>query len=72
MFKVVEKKTDDGVTTKQEYELNDIKDIWDLVVGITGDRTEAKRAMLIAANMRWGDEFYSGVYSSYYIECVRK
>ena len=72
MFKVVERKTDGNTTSKHEYELNDVKDIWDLIVGITGDRTEAKRAMLIAANMRWDDEFYSGVYNSYYIECIRK
>ena len=72
MFKVVEKRTDGETTSKHNYELDDIKDIWDLILNITkGDLTEAKHALLIAANMSRGDEFYSGMYD-YYIVCDLK
>lgn len=72
MFKVVEKRTDGDATTKRKYKLDDVKDIYDLILKITkGDLIEAKHALLIAANMSYGDEFYSGMYS-YYIVCYEK
>lgn len=72
MFKVVEKRTNGDATTKRKYKLDDVKNIYDLILNITkGDLTEAKHALMIAANMSYEDEFYSGMYD-YYIVCYER
>ena len=71
MFRVVNTETDGDLIAEHHYDMNDIKDIWDLVVGITNDKVEANRATVIAANMAWNDEFKSGSYK-YRIKCFRE
>lgn len=67
MFRVINTETDGDLI----YDMNDTKDILDLVLGITGDEIEANRAQAIAANMMWNDEFKSGLYK-YRIKCFRE
>jgi len=71
MFRVVHTETDGDLIAEHHYDMNDTKDIWDLVLGITGDEIEANRAHAIAANMFWNDEFKSGSYK-YRIRCFRE
>ena len=71
MFRVINTETDGDLIAEHHYDMNDIKDIWDLIVGITNDKVEANRATVIAANMVWYDEFKSGSYK-YRIECFRE
>lgn len=71
MFRVINTETDGDLIAEHHYDMNDTKDIWDLVLGITGDEIEANRAHAIAANMTWNDEFKSGSYK-YRIKCYRE
>lgn len=49
--------------------LNDIKDVIDMVIGITGDEQDGVEAGVIASNMKFGD-----IHSArrYRIECVKE
>lgn len=47
--------TDCSVTPTKTYQLNDIHDIGDIVLGITNDEDMAKDAMKKAGNMHFGD-----------------
>ena len=49
--------------------LNDIKDLIDMIIGITGDEQKGIEAGVIASNMKFGD-IHSA--RSYRIECVRE
>lgn len=71
MFRVVNTETDGDLISEHHYDMNDTKDIWDLVLGITNDELEANRATAIARNMLWNDEFKSGTYK-YRIKCFRE
>lgn len=71
MFRVINTENDCDLIVEHHYDMNDIKDIWDLIVGITNDKVEANRATVIAANMTWNDEFKSGSYK-YRIKCFRE
>lgn len=71
MFRVINTETDGDLISEHHYDMNDTKDIWDLVLGITGNEIEANRAQAIAANMFWNDEFKSGSYK-YRIKCFRE
>ena len=71
MFRVINTETDGDLITERHYTMNETKDIWDLVLGITGDELEANRATAIARNMLWNDEFKSGLYK-YRIKCFRE
>ena len=50
------------------YVLNDIEEVGDVVIGITGDEKDGKKAMLVASEMRFG-----GLYTDkrWRLECVR-
>jgi len=71
MFKVVNTETDGDLIAEHHYSMNDTKDIWDLVLGITDNEIEANRAQTIASNMTYNDEFKSGTYK-YRIKCFRE
>jgi len=71
MFRVINTETDGDLNSEHHYDMNDIKDIWDLIFRITNDKIEANRATAIAANMVWHDEFKSGSYK-YRIKHFRK
>ena len=63
MFIVTELKT--GRKTRT----NDINDLADIVIGITGAPEDGWAAVRVAGNMKWGDKADDGeVYS---IECVK-
>ncbi|MBQ7673517.1 MAG: hypothetical protein IJT36_03210 [Alphaproteobacteria bacterium] len=51
---------------RQPIKLSDVKDIYDNIIGITGDTNEAARAYSIICNMHWGDIYRTPLYS---IEC---
>lgn len=71
MFRVIHTETDGDLIAERHYSMNETKDIWDLVLGITGDEIEANRAHAIASNMMWNDEFKSGLHK-YRIKCFRE
>ena len=48
---------------------NDIKDLADIVIGITGDPLDALKIENIAGWMQWGDKFNS---KNYKIECFKE
>lgn len=54
--------------TEQTTKTNDIRDSFDIIIGITGDESEALRVYAIMSNMLFGDKFSNTKYS---IECVR-
>jgi len=71
MFRVINTETDGDLISEHHYDMNDTKDIWDLVLGITNDELEANRAAAIARNMLWNDKFKSGLYK-YEIGCFKE
>lgn len=71
MFRVINRETDGDLIKDHVYDMNDTKDIWDLIIGITNDELEANKAHAIAANMMWNDKFLSGNYH-YKIICFRE
>lgn len=50
------------------YRMNDVKDIRDLVLGITGSEVEADRAYRRVCDMGFGGIFLSNKYA---VECAR-
>ena len=54
--------------TKQTTKTNDIRDSFDIIIGITGNESEALRVYAIMSNMLFGDKFSNTKYS---VECVR-
>lgn len=54
--------------TKQTVKTNDIRDSFDIIIGITGNESEALRVYAIMSNMLFGDKFSNTKYS---VECVR-
>lgn len=71
MFRVINRETDGDLISDHVYDMNNTKDIWDLIIGITNDEIEANKAHAIAANMMWNDKFLSGNYG-YKIICFRE
>ena len=55
--------------TKKETRLNDIKDVGDVVIGITGSDEDGRVASTKAANMKFGDIHTDEKYS---IKCVKE
>lgn len=62
--------TDCTAYPRRKYTLNDIKDIGDVVLGMTGDENIAKRAMNDAGILTFGDAIIANPY--YIIECVQE
>ena len=54
----------------KKYVLNDITDIGDIVIGITGREDIANKAMHDASNMIFGDTIINNPY--YILDCVMK
>ena len=48
------------------HHLYDINTLEDVVIGLTGDETEANRIANIAGNMRYGDVFHN---DNVYLKC---
>jgi len=71
MFRVIETRTEGDLIAEHHYDMNDTKDLRDLVLGITDDEVEASHAEAIASNMVWKDRFKSGTYK-YEIRCFRE
>lgn len=62
--------TDNTKTTPYVYESNDIKDVGDIIIGITGMQEEGRQAQRICSNMAFGDRFATS--RGYEIECKQK
>lgn len=71
MFRVINTETDGNLISEHHYNINDAKDVRDLIIGITGDEIEADRVYAVIGEMKWNDEFKSGVYK-YIIRCFRE
>ena len=71
MFRVISTEVDGDLISEHHYTMNNTKDIWDLILGITGNEIEANHAQAIAANMFWNDKFESGS-CNYRITCFRE
>lgn len=56
------------IKTKQTVKTNDIRDSFDIIIGITGNESEALRVYAIMSNMLFDDKFSNTKYS---VECVR-
>lgn len=60
MYKIKEKDNHNSIIS------NNVKDVYDIIIGITGDVDEAEKTYLIVGNMQWGDVYKT---SSFSIEC---
>ena len=63
MFRIIQ------TSNKWITDTNDIKDLADIVIGITGDPLDALKIENIAGWMQWGDKFDS---KNYKIECRKE
>ena len=62
--------TDYTTNVRRMYTVNDVKDIGDIILGITGDEEVAKRAMKKASDMYFGETFIGGPY--FFLECIKE
>ena len=61
--------TDYTVKPPYIYNKNDIKDVADIVIGITGDEKEGDKIAMFCGDMHFGDTSISRL--GYVINCVR-
>lgn len=61
--------TDCSVTPTKTYQLNDIHDIGDVIIGISNDEELAKKAMTHAGDMHFGDSYM--VNPIFILDCVQ-
>ena len=62
--------TDYTTNARRMYTVNDVKDIGDIILGITGDEEVAKRAVKDAGDMYFGDVIIGNPY--YVLECIKE
>lgn len=61
--------TDCSVTPTKTYQLNDIHDIGDVIIGISNNEELAKKAMTHAGDMHFGDSYM--VNPIFILDCVQ-
>ena len=61
--------TDCTVTPTKTVKLNDIRDIGDVIIGISNDEERAKKAMTHAGDMHFGDSYM--VNPIFILDCVQ-
>ena len=61
--------TDCTVTPTKTYQLNDIHDIGDVIIGISSNEELAKKAMTHAGDMHFGDSYM--VNPIFILDCVQ-
>ena len=54
---------------KMQMKINNIRDIYDIVLNITGDKKEAKWAIETASNMGFGGQYERKMYT---LECMKE